>query len=75
MAGAVPRAPGLALAWQGQRLGAVERAGVLSRAAVGSNLAWQAQHFGQASAEIVAGAVLRAPGLAFVCQGQRLGAV
>ena len=39
------------------------------------HLPWQAQHFGQASAEIVAGAVLCAPGLAFVCQGQRLGAV
>ena len=33
------------------------------------------QHFGDASAEIVAGAVLRAPGLAFVCQEQRVGAV
>ena len=42
--------------------------GVVARAAVGSYLAWQAQHFGQASAEIVAGAVLRALGLAFVCQ-------
>ena len=30
------------------------------RGSVGSHLAWQAQHFGQASAEIVAGAVLRA---------------
>ena len=49
--------------------------GVVARAAVGSHLAWHAQHFGQASAEVVAGAVLRAPGLAFVCQGQRLGAV
>ena len=49
--------------------------GVVARAAVGSHLAWQAQEIGQASAEIVAGAVLRAPGLAFVCQGQRLGAV
>ena len=53
----------------------LKRWGVVARAAVGSHLAWQAQHFGQASAEIVAGAVLRAPGLAFVCQGQHLGAV
>ena len=49
--------------------------GVVARAAVGPYLAWQAQHFGYASAEAVAGAVLRAPGLAFAWQGQRLGAV
>ena len=49
--------------------------GVVARAAVGPHRAWQAQCFGQASAEIVAGAVLRAHGLAFVCQGQHLGAV
>ena len=47
----------------------------MARAAVGPNLAWQAQDFGDASAEIVAGAVLRAPGLAFAWQGQHLGAV
>ena len=41
--------------------------GVVARAAVGPHLAWQAQHFGDASAEVVAGAVLRAPGLAFRC--------
>ena len=49
--------------------------GVVARAAVGPHLAWHSQHFGDASAEIVAGAVLRAPGLAFVWQGQHLGAV
>ena len=38
--------------------------GVVARAAVGPNLAWQAQHFGDASAEVVAGGVRRAPGLA-----------
>ena len=48
---------------------------VVARAAVGPHLAWQAQDFGDASAEIVAGAVLRAPGLAFAWQEQRLGAV
>ena len=41
----------------------------------GPHLAWQAQHFGDASAEVVAGAVLRVPGLAFAWQGQHLGAV
>ena len=46
-----------------------------ARAAVGPHVAWHSQHFGQASAEIVAGAVLRAPGLAFAWQGQHLGAV
>ena len=49
--------------------------GVVARAAVGPHLAWQAQHFGDASAEVVAGAILRAPGLAFAWQGQHLGAV
>ena len=49
--------------------------GVVARAPVGPDLAWQAQDFGDASAEIVAGAVLRAPGFVFVCQGQHLGAV
>ena len=49
--------------------------GVVARAAVGPHLAWQAQDFGDASAEIVAGAVLRGPGLALAWQGQRLGAV
>ena len=49
--------------------------GVVARAAVGPHLAWQAQDFGDASAEIVAGAVLRAPGLALAWQGQRLEAV
>ena len=44
-------------------------------AAVGPHLAWQAQDFGDASAEIVAGAILCAPGLAFAWQGQHLGAV
>ena len=47
----------------------------MARAAVGPHLAWQAQHFGDASAEVVAGAVLRVPGLAFAWQGQHLGAV
>ena len=49
--------------------------GVVARAAAGPHLAWQAQDFGDASAEIVAGAVLRGPGLALARQGQRLGAV
>ena len=49
--------------------------GVVTRAAVGAHLAWQAQHFGDASAGIMAGAVLRAPGLALAWQGQRLRAV
>ena len=48
---------------------------VVARAAVGPHLPWQAQRFGGASAEIVAGAVLRAPGLALAWQGQHLGAV
>ena len=41
----------------------------------GPHLPWQAQRFGGASAEIVAGAVLRGPGLALAWQGQHLGAV
>ena len=49
--------------------------GVVARAAVGPHLAWHSQHFGEASAEVLAGAVLRAPGLAFAWQGQHLGAV
>ena len=48
---------------------------VVARAAVGPHLVWQAQRFGFASAEIVAGAILRVPGLAFASQGQHLGAV
>ena len=49
--------------------------GVVVRAAVGPHLAWHSQHFGEASAEVVAGAVLRGPGLAFAWQGKHLGAV
>ena len=48
---------------------------VVARAAVNPHLPWQAQRFGGALAEIVAGAVLRVPGLAFAWQGQLLGAV
>ena len=49
--------------------------GVVARAAVGPHLAWHSQHFGDASAEVVSGAVLRVPGLSLAWQGQHLGAV
>ena len=49
---------------------------MLSSARLGApKFAWQAQHFGDAGAEVMAGAVLRALGRVFVWQGQHLGAV
>ena len=42
---------------------------------MGPHLPWQAQRVGGASAEIVASAVLRVPGLAFAWQAQHLGVV
>ena len=48
---------------------------VVERAVGDPQFAWQAQHFGDAGVEIVAGAVLRALGHVFVWQGQHLAAV
>ena len=48
---------------------------VVERAVGDPQFAWQAQHFGDAGVEIVAGAVLRALGRMFVWQGQHLAAV
>ena len=48
---------------------------VVERAVGGPQFAWQAQHFGDAGVEIVAGAVLRALGHVFAWQGQHLAAV
>ena len=48
---------------------------VVERAVGDPQFAWQAQHFGDAGVEIVAGAVLRALGRVFVWQGQHLAAV
>ena len=48
---------------------------VVERAVGDPQFAWQAQHFGDAGAEVVAGAVLRALGRVFVWQGQHLAAV
>ena len=49
---------------------------MLSRARGGGRAkTWQAQHFGDAIAEVVAGAAFCASGCVFVWQGQRLAAV
>ena len=46
-----------------------------ARAAGGRAKSWQAQHFGDAVAEVVAGAAFCASGCVFVWQGQHLAAV
>ena len=75
VAGAAFCASDCVFAWQGQHLAAAKGLGCCRARGSGLAKSWQAQHFGDAIAEVVAGAVFCASECVFGWQGQHLAAV